>query len=95
MLRVFAAAVGPSRTVDEVVEVITPEGPLPKMRPEHAFDGKATLCGILRGELTVMDRRWSPRTKPSCSVCLAMFETTDATSGIPDDYPYGTAPVGT
>jgi hypothetical protein len=96
MLKLFTAAVldspgdGPAPDAEAgSAVVITPDGPKPKTLPEHAFDREATLCGIPASKLLVMDRHWSPRTKPSCSVCRAMFETTYAPDGIPDDYPYG------
>ena len=84
-LKVFAAAVLNSRPEREV---LTQEGILPKAGPEHAFENTATLCGIQRDQLIVTDRPWSPLTKPTCTVCRAMFETTHATSGIPAGYPY-------
>jgi hypothetical protein len=84
-MKIFTAAIRLNE--DPKVTVLTDEGPKPKTPPEHAFDATTTLCGLPQDVLRVMRRSWSPRTKPTCTVCRAIFETTYSPGGVPEGYP--------
>ena len=88
MLKLFRAAIlDPALLPESETLIWTGDGPRPKTAPEHAFEDEKTLCGLPKDRLRLMRRNWSPRTKPTCSACRAVFETSYAPSGIPDDYP--------
>ena len=88
MLKLFTAAVLDPQLLDQSQTIVmTGDGPRPKTALEHAFETEKTLCGLPKDRLVVMRRHWSPRTKPTCSACRAIFETSYAPSGIPEDYP--------